>query len=166
MNNRLRVRPAGTADTKVLETLAKEIWEQNYSPVIGKSQVDYMLGKFQSQSAIEKDMQAGVIYHIAAFDGVPCGYIAVKKDDTGIFLSKLYVKQGFRHKGVARAMLETINAYAKKNKAKRIWLSCNRHNASSLDTYERFGFIITDTCSKEISMGVNTNDFILEKKLV
>ncbi len=166
MNNRLRVRPAGTADTKVLETLAKEIWERIYSPVIGKSQVDYMLEKFQSQSAIEKDMKSGVIYHIAAIDDIPCGYSAVKKDDTGIFLSKLYVKQGYRHKGVARAMLDTINAFARKNRAKRIWVACNRHNASTLDEYKRFGFMIIDSaCPKEIS-GVNAGDYILEKKLV
>jgi GNAT superfamily N-acetyltransferase len=166
MNNRLRVRPAVMADAKVLETLAKEIWNQNYSPVIGKSQVDYMLEKFQSQDAIEKDMRSGFIYHIATFDDIPCGYSAIRKDDTGIFLSKLYVKRGYRHKGVARAMLYTINAYAKKNKARRIWLACNRHNAGSLETYERFGFIIIDTCSKEISVGVNADEYILEKKLI
>lgn len=166
MNNRLRVRPAGMADTKVLEALAKEIWERNYSPVIGKSQVDYMLEKFQSQSAIEKDMKSGFIYHIATFDDIPCGYSAVKKDDTGLFLSKLYVKQGYCRKGVTRAMLDTINAYAKKNKAKRIWLACNRHNSGSLETYERFGFIIISTCSKEISAGAGASEYILEKKLV
>lgn len=164
MNNRLHVRPAGIADTKVLETLAKEILG-NYSPVIGKSQVDYMLEKFKSQSAFEKDMLGGSVYYIATFDDIPCGYSAVKKDDSGVFLSKLHVKKGYGNKGIARAMLETIHAYAKKNKAKRIWLACNRHNTGSLDTYERFGFIITDTCAQGAG-GVNAGDYVLEKKLI
>lgn len=166
MNNRLRVRPAGTADTKVLETLAKEIWERNYSPVIGKSQVDYMLEKFQSQSAIESDMKSGVIFYIAAFDDIPCGYSAVKKYEAGIFISKLHIRKGYGNKGVARAMLDTIITFAKKIKAKRIWVTCNRHDAGSLDTYGRFGFIIADARPKEINAGINSGDYILEKKLV
>ncbi len=166
MNTRLRVRAAGTADTKTLEALAKEIWEQHYSPIIGKTQVSYMLEKFQSQSAIESDIAGGYVYYIASFDGVPCGYSAVKKDGSGVFLSKLYVKQGYRGKGIARAMLEKIYEYARKNKSKRVWLTCNKYNKASLETYKKLGFSITDSCVKDIGEGYKMDDYVLEKKLL
>ena len=35
-------------DIKTIVKLADEIWNQHYLPIIGKEQVDYMLGKNQS----------------------------------------------------------------------------------------------------------------------
>jgi ribosomal protein S18 acetylase RimI-like enzyme len=163
MNSRLRVRPAGLADLKALEALAREIWEVRYAPVVGKSQVAYMLEKYQSQSAIEKDMDDGYVYYIACFDGVPCGYSALRKDGGGIYLSKLYVKRGYGRKGIARAMLDMIDAYAKKNKAKRIWLKCNRYNTASLESYKKLGFNIID--SSLSGSEPDSSDYVLEKKL-
>jgi ribosomal protein S18 acetylase RimI-like enzyme len=158
MNSRLRVRPAGLADSKALEALARDIWEQHYTPIIGKAQVAYMLEKYGSQSAIEQDMSDGCVYYIASFDDVFCGYSAVKKDATGLFLSKLYVMPGYGRKGIARAMLDMIDAYAKKTKSKRIWLTCNRYNTASLETYKKLGFSIL--ASKQ-----SIDEYVLEKKL-
>ncbi len=166
MDSRLRVRKAmGEEDIRVLEALAKDIWEQHYSSIIGSAQVSYMLQKFQSQSAIQKDINNGYIYYMATFDGGPCGYSAIKKDKTGIFLSKLYVKKGYRRKGIARAMLDKIEAYAKKIKSARIWLTCNKYNTASLDTYKRLGYTIIDTCVKDIGNGFVMDDYVLEKRL-
>lgn len=158
MNNRLRVRPAGAEDIKTLEALAKEIWEQHYTPIIGKTQVSYMLEKFQSEAAITRDMADGCIYYVACFDGVPCGYSAVIKEEGGIFLSRLYVKQGYRGKGIARAMLDKIREYAQKQRQKRIWLTCSKYDSSTLDTYKRYGFSIGAGATGE-------NDYLLEKML-
>ena len=37
---------------KAIVEMAKEIWTEHYTPIIGKDQVDYMLDKFQSNDAI------------------------------------------------------------------------------------------------------------------
>ena len=163
MNNRLRVRPAGTADIRALEALARDIWEQHYTPIIGKSQVAYMLEKYQSQSAIERDIKDGCVYYIALFDDVPCGYSAVARGAGGLFLSRMYVKQGYRRKGIARAMLDMIDAYARKNKLKRVWLTCNRYNTTSIESYMKLGFTITDAYKGR--GGAGPDDCVLEKKL-
>ena len=166
MNSRLRVlKASGPEDFITLEALAKEIWEQHYSSIIGKAQVAYMLDRFQSRSAIEKEIQAGYVYYLARFDDVPCGYSAVKKDGTGVFLSKLYVKKGYRQRGIARGMLDQIDTYAKKNKSNRIWLTCNKYNTSSLETYKKLGFAIIDSCLSDIGGGFVMDDYVLEKKL-
>ena len=167
MDSRLRIRKADNdEDIKQLEALAKDIWEEHYSSIIGSAQVSYMLEKFQSRNAIEKDISNGYIYYIAVLGNVPCGYSAIKKDATGVFLSKLYVKKGYRRKGIARAMIERINAYAKKNKLKRIWLTCNKYNTASLDTYKKMGYEIIDSCVKNIGNGFEMDDYVLEKKLL
>ena len=41
----------------VLSALAQEIWQQHFTPIIGAGQVAYTLEKFQSPSAIERQIQ-------------------------------------------------------------------------------------------------------------
>jgi GNAT superfamily N-acetyltransferase len=165
MDSRLRVRPAGTADTKVLEALARDIWEQHYTPIIGSAQVAYMLEKYQSQNAIERDMAGGCVYYIARFDGVPCGYSASARSAGGLFLSRMYVKQGYRRKGIAQAMLDMIDAYARKNKLGRVWLTCNRYDTASIEAYKKLGFVLADA-DKRSAHGAGPDECVLEKKLV
>ena len=39
--------------------LAREIWHEYYAPIIGQAQVDYMVPKFQSESAIAEQIGDG-----------------------------------------------------------------------------------------------------------
>lgn len=43
-------------DQKVLADLAQEIWTEYWPAIIGKTQTDYMVNKFQSKEAIEEAM--------------------------------------------------------------------------------------------------------------
>lgn len=152
------------ANIETIERLAKEIWTQHYTPIIGRAQVDYMLGRFQSQSAIRQDIANGCVYFIAYGDGLACGYCAIKPDN-GLFLSKLYVMQACRGNGIARAMMRCVHACAEQNHAARIWLTCNKHNHASLCAYRRLGFTQTGACVTDIGGGFVMDDFILEKRL-
>ena len=158
-------KAAAADDVSTLASLAKEIWEEHYSPIIGAAQVSYMLERFQSEEAIRKDMLSGCVYYLARYDGFACGYGAAKKDGSGVFLSKLYVKQGYRGRGIARAILNQVYGFAKKNGAERIRLTCNKYNTSSLEIYKKLGFSITDTCFKDLGNGFAMDDYVLEKKL-
>ena len=42
---------------KAIEALAYEIWYEHYQPIIGTSQVAYMLKKFQSLEAIDEQIR-------------------------------------------------------------------------------------------------------------
>jgi diamine N-acetyltransferase len=165
MNSRLHVQKAsGKADIEMLEALAKDIWEQSYSPVIGKTQVDYMI-RFQSKTAIESDIMLGLLYFIALYDNIPCGYSSVKKDDSAVFISKMHVKQGYGGRGVTRAILNEIFEYAKKCKAKKVWLNCSRYNTSSLELYEKSGFTVKDSDTAGNLKLFATDEYVLEKQI-
>lgn len=166
MDNNLRIKKADYSDDiKTVETLAKEIWTQHYTSVIGENQIAYMLDKFQSQRAIKKDIVGGNIYYIAYLGNIPCGYSAVRLDANGLFLSKLYVKQSHRKMGVAKALLIKMICYGQNNNATLIWLKCNKHNSASLAAYQRLGFNITRACITDIGGGFVMDDYVLEKAL-
>lgn len=166
MNNNLYIKVATSSDIANIHILAKEIWTQHYTPIIGVPQVSYMLEKIQSQAAIETDILNGYVYYIAYSDGTPCGYSAIKIDNSALFLSKFYVKQNYRKKGVGKSILNYIDTYAKQNCAKRMWLTCNKHNDKSLAVYQKLGFTIIDECITDIGKGFVMDDYVLEKNIV
>lgn len=161
----ISIKTANVSDAPLLEALAKEIWTQHYADIITMEQISYMLDNFQSAEAILQDMQNGAVYDIAYADGEPCGYCAAVPDETGLFLSKLYVRQSCRGQGIARALVSLIGERAKEIGAGRIWLKCNKYNTNSLAAYERLGFCVAYPCVTDIGNGFIMDDYALEKKL-
>ena len=156
---------SGPEDIQTIEALAREIWTQHYTPIIGAAQVAYMLQHFQSHAAIEADIEKGYVYSIAYASGQPCGYSAVRLDHDGLFLSKLYVLESARGLGIARAMLQAAQTAASEAGAARIWLTCNKYNTASLAAYERMGFARTADIVTDIGGGFAMDDYMMEKRL-
>ena len=151
-------------DVQIIEALAREIWTEHYTPIIGAEQVSYMLQHFQSRSAIEADLENGYVYSIVTLGGEPCGYSAVRPDPDGLFLSKLYVREAARGQGIARAMLNAAEAAAREAGTARIWLTCNKYNTASLAAYGRIGFVRTADIVTDIGGGFVMDDYVMEKK--
>lgn len=161
---RLRVEIVFSSDhIETVECLAKTIWNQHYSPIIGKEQVDYMLEKFQSKTAIKNDIKNGYTYYLAYLENKPQGYCAVKVDD-GVFLSKFYVLQESRGEGIGKALLRSVKDYGSKHGAQRIWLTCNKYNPT-LDIYKSLGYEVSKSIITDIGKGYVMDDYVLEKKL-
>jgi ribosomal protein S18 acetylase RimI-like enzyme len=148
-----------------LKRFAREIWTQHYTPIIGKAQVEYMLDQFQSRKAIAADIASGYVYSLAYAGGQACGYSAVRFDPDALFLSKLYVSETFRGRGIARALLRAAEETARKRGLACIRLICNKHNASSLAAYARMGFSRVADVVTDIGGGFVMDDYVMEKTL-
>ncbi len=85
--------------------LADEIWHQHYGELLGKEQVDYMVEKFQSETAIANQLEEGAAYVLALEDGEPVGYCAYYPEKERMFLSKIYLQKAVRGRGIARRFL-------------------------------------------------------------
>ena len=86
------------SDYKIIEVLADAIWREHYIPIVGKPQIDYMLDKFQSAKAIEKQVAEGFEYFKLNYNKTPVGYMAIKQETDALFLSKIYVLNSYRGK--------------------------------------------------------------------
>ena len=94
---------------RLIETvalLAREIWTEHFTAIIGKPQVDYMLAKFQSAEAISRQIESeGYLYYLLKEGGGEyVGYTGIVPDKNKgeLFLSKLYIKSDKRRKGYAK----------------------------------------------------------------
>jgi diamine N-acetyltransferase len=113
----------------IVENLAREIWIEHYTPIIGKDQVQYMLGKFQSKDAISIQITAeGVRYFLIEEEGRYIGYLGVQSKGEELFLSKFYIRADERGKGFGKKAVQFLEDIARKLKLKKI--SLNNHDCT------------------------------------
>ena len=163
----LEVRKAET-DTQVREIadLAKVIWNEHFTPIIGKDQVDYMVEKFQSYPALKEQISEGYEYYQIFSSGEFCGYTGIHPgEDSRLFLSKLYLKKESRGHHLATGAFSFLKEICRERGYSAIWLTCNKHNDNSLGVYRHFGFEIIDTQEADIGGGFIMDDYIMEYKM-
>lgn len=148
---------------QTIETLAKEIWTEYYTSIIGIQQVVYMLNKFQSIAAIESQIDEGFEYFIIEIKGLSIGYLSVKKENSSLFLSKIYLSRSFRGLGYGKATLLFVENHARSNGLKKIRLTVNKNNTGSIKAYVNFGFVRVDDVVMDIGGGYVMDDYVLEK---
>lgn len=158
------VRPVQTEeDLRQLAALAKEIWEQHFTPIIGEAQVAYMLEQFQSYSALKRAVvEEGYRYWFLCRDGQIVGYTGVHPENGALFLSKLYLRQSERGKGLARQAFSFLCEFARQEGCGKIWLTCNRNNLNSYQIYLHLGFSVVREQDAQIGNGFVMNDYVME----
>lgn len=145
--------------------LACEIWREHYTPIIGPEQVDYMLQKFQSASAITEQLARGYEYFIITRNDNPAGYAAIVPEAEKMMLSKIYVKKAMRGTGLGQKMLELVENICRERGINSIWLTVNKNNLNSIEWYTRMGFINAGPTVQDIGNGFIMDDYRLEKTL-
>ncbi|MEL0456276.1 GNAT family N-acetyltransferase [Flavobacteriaceae bacterium SZ-1-7] len=163
----IEIRQAKTkTDYLLIEHLADAIWREHYISIIGKPQVDYMLGKFQSAMAVENQILDGFEYFLLYFDGTPVGYISIKPEVTALFLSKIYVLSGFRGKNIGKTAMRYVEEKAKDYSLKSIRLTVNKNNSKTIKAYEKLGFIKDGAIVIDIGNGFLMDDFVMVRAVV
>ncbi|WP_321276181.1 GNAT family N-acetyltransferase [Thiomicrorhabdus indica] len=154
-------------EVQILSNLAQEIWHQHFTSIIGQDQVSYMLKHFQSTEAIWKQIQTGAEYYFLKISQIPVAYICLIADSNKkrMMLSKLYVKDSERGKGLGKSLLQFSETRAIQKNCNDLWLTVNRFNADSIEWYSRQGFVVIDEVKKDIGQGYFMDDYIMEKAL-
>ncbi|WP_138493592.1 GNAT family N-acetyltransferase [Paenibacillus pinistramenti] len=163
----LQIERVHTAE-EIEETarLAAEIWREYYVSLIGTEQVEYMVGKFQSVSAITDQIQSqGYEYYRLRHGGASAGYMAVKPEEGKLFLSKFYIGKEHRGQGYASQAMNVLEKLCRDRNLSHIWLTVNRYNDSSVSVYKKKGFRVVREQAADIGNGFVMDDFIMEKEI-
>lgn len=146
-------------DLQQIETLAHEIWEEHYTSIIGAKQVAYMLEKFQSLEAMQKQVAEGYEYFRIQEADQLVGYLSFKEEADGFFLSKVYVHSSARGKGFGKAAIEFVKTEAQKRGLSQIRLTVNKYNHNSITAYLKMGFEKTRELVMDIGQGYVMDDY-------
>jgi len=151
------------AQIETVARLAHEIWNQHFTPIIGKAQVDYMVEKFQSKKAISEQIESGYSYYLIKADGDYIGYTGMCPKEGELFLSKLYIRVSKRGKGYGRRVVEFIEELAREKGLGKITLTVNKNNTDTIKAYEKFGFTNQGPIVQDIGNGFVMDDYKMEK---
>lgn len=150
---------------KIVADLARRIWNHHFVPLIGQEQVDYMLEKFQSASAISAQLRNGYQYYLLGLGSEWAGYLALLPDDTTgkMMISKIYIRADRRGEGNGGFLLDFANRESKRRNLNAFWLTVNRHNHGAITWYKNRGFRIIESQKQDIGGGFFMDDFVMEK---
>ena len=146
--------------------MADSVWRSHYGDILSEDQIDYMIDKFQSPSAITSQMvNEHYEYYLLDNDEAYIGYVAIVKEKDGIFISKFYLLSQFQHKGYGEAVVDKIKEIASKEGLSRLWLTVNKNNANAIKAYEKYGFNNIDSTITDIGNDYVMDDYIMELQL-
>lgn len=146
--------------------LAKIIWDEHYTPIIGQEQVDYMVNKFQSAEAINHQIaEEGYEYYLIHNDNKPVGYIGISLKEDDLFLSKFYILQECRGQGIGSEALAFIVGRARALNANSVSLTVNKNNTNSIEAYYKMGFQNMGPVVADIGNGFVMDDYVMRLRL-
>lgn len=145
--------------------LADEIWREHYIPIIGVDQVDYMLNKYQSASAIRDQIKDGAFYFLVYYRDKPAGYFSFYHQEDSLFLSKIYIHSSLRGTGLGRFSIEFIEKEAQRFGQSSITLTVNKNNAHTIAAYKKMGFEVEEAIVMDIGNGFVMDDYKMKKYL-
>ena len=148
-----------------IEVIARQIWTEHYSPIIGIKQVNYMLDKFQSKEAMKRQMMQGYQYYAVLIEDLLIGYFSVQLRESSLFLSKAYLLKDYRGKGIFSTMMSFIEHLGNELGANQIELTVNKYNSGSHKVYEAKGFIREEEAVFDIGNGYVMDDYIYLKHI-
>ena len=145
-----------------LTQLASEIWHEYWPCLLSDEQIKYMVEKFQSARAIKEQIKNdNYTYYFIVSEGEIAGYAGISDKKDYLFLSKLYIKKDFRHKGLGKLVIEKL----KQMNFPKIQLTVNKYNKNTIDAYLKYGFKIVDSVVSNIGCGFVMDDYIMELPL-
>lgn len=155
------------AQIREVVCLAAEIWTEHYVPIVGQAQIDYMLGAFQSEASITDQLASGYAYFLVLAEGRSIGYMAIvqEPDASHMLLSKFYLRKAERGKGIGRQMLQFVEQRCAERQVRTLWLTVNKNNAATIESYIRMGFKNTGPVVQDIGAGFVMDDYRMEKVL-
>jgi len=91
--------------------------------------------------SVEKLIKQGVAFFVIRQDGIPagCGGVQFFGTEYGE-LKRMFVRPEFRGLGLAKLMVEHLEAYTREHQIKTLRLETGIHQLEAIGLYERMGF--------------------------
>ena len=157
----LTIRYAKSEDAEVIHQLAHRIYYPTYQNILGKDQMDFMLGKSYTVEALQESMNSDQDFYLVLHDDVPVGFIAIKeKNDAILRIEKLYLLPDMQGMKIGTEMINFVRIQGLSRNKTILELNVNRGNKAS-EFYKKVGFSIV----KEVDIpyfGYILDDYIMQ----
>lgn len=154
------------ADVDAVSALARMVWLATYPSLISQAQIDAMLADRYTPQRIREQLDDPRQAWWAAKQGhTLVGFAHAMLDESGCKLDKLYVHPDHQHHGIGAALEKTVEDWARRQRAGRLWLQVNRGNTQAIAAYQKYGFRIVRSRVFDIGGGFVMDDHVMEHTL-
>ncbi len=158
------IRPLEPGDIGALTQLARRIWHAHYPGIITTAQIEYMLEQRYRPELVHGELgRDDVWWELASVHDHPVGFSSCLLTDEPreMKLDKLYVDPARHGTGVGTQLLQSVRARARSLQCRRLVLAVNKHNASAIAAYRRWGFRIERSVVTDIGAGFVMDDYFM-----
>ena len=155
-----------------LARLAAQIWNEYWPALIGQAQTTYMVERFQSLPAIQRDMAQNAyeywfVLAEEAGERRTVGFTGGHEEPqtNRYFISKVYLLAEERGKGYASAIIRFYSELCRQRGLAAMYLTVNKGNELGIRAYKGNGFEIVDAVQTDIGQGFVMDDYIMEKQV-
>ncbi len=164
-NSHLLIRKATQHDILIIQDIAYKTWPSAYGNILTPESLNYMLGFFYSEVALQEQMQKKQDFFIAEINNEPIGFASISKYDNEKYkLNKLYVLPTVQKTGAGKALMDHVIELIKSYNATQLILNVNRNNPAQY-FYQKLGFTILKEEDVNLGNGVLQEDYVMMKKL-
>ncbi|MDY3195381.1 MAG: GNAT family N-acetyltransferase [Paracholeplasma sp.] len=142
-------------DIRRISKMASSIWKETYQPILKENQISYMLEKFLSVKSIKEQINQGYQYYLLKEEKT-AGFASILNREEDLFLSKLYVYEAQRSKGVGKKFIDYL-----KSLEKPIVLTVNKQNQKAIEFYQKEGFLIIEELVTDIGNNFVMDDYVM-----
>ncbi|NGM73238.1 GNAT family N-acetyltransferase [Sphingobacterium sp. SGL-16] len=160
----LQIEKATTEDASIIHKLAHQIYYPTYLGILSQEQMDFMLEKSYTVSALQESMRTHQDFYIAYDQQAPIGFIALKsKNATILRIEKLYLLPQTQGKGFGSQLIDFAKNKATIRNKSIVELNVNRGN-NAYYFYLKVGFKVV----QEVDIpyfGYILDDYVMQVQL-
>ena len=151
---------------RIVSSLARSIWPKAFHGMEPDEHLEYMINNLQGFDGISDYIRnKGFTYWLLQCDGRSVGYMAYVPEERCLLLSKFYLLEEYRGRGLSGIMMRKAVEAARQMGLPKIRLETNRRNTRVVEIYKHFGFEIVRETDRDIGDGHINHDYDLEKVL-
>jgi ribosomal protein S18 acetylase RimI-like enzyme len=160
----LRVQRLTANEVDAVSALARVVWQATYPALISQAQIDAMLADRYAPARIRSQQDdPRQAWWVAYRNQTLVGFANATLDGADCKLDKLYVHPAHQRQGIGAALLQQVEAWARQQQARRLWLQVNRGNTQAIAAYRKYGFRIVESRVFDIGNGFVMDDHVMER---
>ncbi len=156
------------SETRLIAGLADTIWHAYYIQMISLQQIDYMLDKFYSEDALQRQIEEGQQFYKIDTDAGISGFVSISsKSASEYFIHKFYLLPQHHAKNLGTQVMQLIMELIRTDSGHEteVRLTVNRQNFKAINFYFKNGFTIEKVEDFDIGNGYFMNDFVMLLRL-
>lgn len=153
-------------DMARISAMAFEIWPATYRDILSQEQINFMLKRNYTPTALAHSAEGGQLFYVLKDDAtnMDLGFVSLKPRQNTLRIEKLYVMPEAQGKGVGSSLITFAEEKARQATLPVLELNVNRGNLKAYHFYLKQGFAVTDTVDIPY-YGYVLDDYVMQKEI-